>query len=458
MVCLLKKHLKKSMLKKLLFIIVLISYTIQSQNYVKGTLDPAQDYSWIVLYQLKGAKQLYIKNVTIENGEFSIDFPENTPKGMYRLMYKQQNDGFIDFIYNNESVTLKFDPENPSETVEFLTSEENQQYAKYLFESANWQQELGSYQISFFNIEDETERENLQNSYIKSLHNFNENQTNFEGKTEGKLANNYIKASRKYYSPNLIQTPQEYLNSEKLHYFDFINFEDEELINSTFLSGKVTDYVFYLNGSDDVQVQNLLYKNAVDEVLRRIQNVNLQSKILTMLLYNFAQIENTILIDFIIDNYYNNLPEEVKNKTIINEVQEKVKLAIGKLAPEITWEENGVTKKLSELDIAENYIVVFWSTSCSHCLVEIPQLYEFIKDEPNIHVIAIALENDDIGLKEHTINFRKWTNILGLNKWHNTIAVDYQITSTPTYFVLDKTKIIIAKPEFFRDTKAFFED
>ncbi len=51
------------MLKKLLFVIVLISFTAKSQTSVKGTLNPAQNYSWVVLYQLKGAEQLYIKNV-----------------------------------------------------------------------------------------------------------------------------------------------------------------------------------------------------------------------------------------------------------------------------------------------------------------------------------------------------------------------------------------------------------
>ncbi|VAW24546.1 hypothetical protein MNBD_BACTEROID04-2011, partial [hydrothermal vent metagenome] len=123
------------MLKKLLFAVVLFSYTIQSQTYVKGTLDPAQNYSWVVLYQLKGAKQLYIKNETISNGKFSIEFPQNAPKGMYRLLYSQQDNGFIDFIYNNKSVELKFNPKNPLNTLTFLTSEENKIYQNYQIES-----------------------------------------------------------------------------------------------------------------------------------------------------------------------------------------------------------------------------------------------------------------------------------------------------------------------------------
>jgi thiol-disulfide isomerase/thioredoxin len=447
------------MFKKLLLSFFLISLGVHSQTYVKGILSPAQDYSWIALYQLKGSEQLYIANTTISNGEFLIELPENASKGMYRLFYDQQNNGILDFIYNHENVALKFNPLNPSKTVEFLASEENKIYSKYLIESANRQRKLDSLQFTFFNLKEENEKNNTRNLYQRTRNNFNQFQMQFETNSEGKLANHFITSSNKYYAENLIETPQKYLNSKKLHYFDFINFEDQELRNSIFMSEKIIAYVFYLNRSNDIDVQNGLYKNAVNEVLFKMEeNTALKSEVLTTLLFTFAQIENTILIDFLLNNFYLKLPENFIDKTVIKEIQATVKLAIGKIAPEITWQEDGTIKILSKLDIAENYIVVFWSTGCSHCLLEIPQLYEFVKDNPAIHVVAIALENDELGFNEHTPKYVKFTNVLGLNKWQNTIANEYEITSTPTYFVLDKHKKIIAKPEFFKDVKAFFEN
>jgi len=110
------------------------------------------------------------------------------------------------------------------------------------------------------------------------------------------------------------------------------------------------------------------------------------------------------------------------------------------------------------LNNAETYILVFWSTECSHCLNEIPQLYEYTKDKTNIHVIDIALENNAADFEKYIQKFEKWSNILGLGKWENNIARDYEIISTPTYFILDKNKNIIGKPEFIEDVKAFFKD
>jgi len=445
---------KMNMLKKLLFAIVLISFTIQSQTYVKGSLKPINEkYKWVILYQLKGAKQLYVANVDVVNGNFKIDFPEKATPGMYRLAYDLENRGFVDFIYNNENIELEFNPLNPSGTVHILTSEENKTYQLYEVESSIIKHHLDSLQMSVFSIED-AQKETLNGIYTKTASYYKDFQNYYEKKSTGKLANHFIKSSYKYYAENLIQTPQEYLNSEKQHYFDFINFEDNELMNSTFISRKIVDYVFYLNGSDDVQVQDVLYKRAVQDVMLKIgKNEQLKGELLITLLYTFAQIENSNLVDFMTTSYSDKF-----NETILKDIKSKMKLAVGSIAPDFSWEEKGVTKKLSELTISEKYVLVFWSTSCSHCLVEVPQLYEFIKDFNDVHVIAFALENDEIDFNIHTKDFTKFTNILGLEKWQNKIARMYEIISTPTYFILDKNKRIIVKPEHFNDVKAYFEN
>lgn len=447
------------MIKNILVVILLLSFSAQSQTIIKGTLNPPQEFSWIVLYQLQGTKQLYIKNVTITNGEFAIDLPENTPEGMYRLLYSQQNNGFVDFIYNGKSVELSFNPDNPLESVAFLNSEENSIYQNYLMDYSNQQQTLDSLQVNYFSLQDQIDKTNTLNLYTTEFKKQQRIQETYETLAKEFLANHFIKANKKYYSEQLFDTPQEYLNSEKEHYFDFLDFTDKELLNSTFLSEKVIDYVFYLNGSEDLEMQNGLYKESVNEVINRLgEDLNLRSDMLTLFLHSFSQIENTVLIDFVIDNYYLKLPEQLQDQLFLSQIHEKVRLAIGKTAPEISWEENGIEKKLSELTIAKTYILVFWSTGCSHCLVEIPQLYEFTKEKENIHVIGYTLENDDIGFNIYAPKYEKWTNILGLQKWQNPMVKEYQITATPTYFILDEHKKIIAKPDYFRDVKAFFED
>ena len=446
-------------MKKLLFLLFLISATIQSQNFVKGTMSPAiEDLEYVILYQLKGAKQLYVANVDINNGEFKVDFPENSPKGMYRLVYDMNNGGYVDVLYSNEPIELKFDPSFPSGTLQFSTSEENILYANYKSQTDNLKHKLDSLQLSYFRLKDDTALKFTSNYYKKTRQNYIETQEAFIEKSKNTLANNFIKSSKKYYAPEVFSSPQLYLNSEKLHYFDAVNFEDTVLLNSIFYTEKIVDYVFYLNRSDEVEVQNKLYINAINEVVEKIgDNFSLKSEILTTLMYNFTQLENTLLIDYIIENLYNKLPLDYQNKSDIEQIKEKAKLAVGRTAPDFSWEENGTKKSLYKTDKVTTYMLIFWSTTCSHCLVEVPEIYEFIKDNPEVEVIAIALENDEFGFNHYTEKFEKWTNILGLDKWQNTIARDYQISSTPSYFVLDANKKIISKPYALEDVKNYFK-
>jgi protein-disulfide isomerase len=73
-------------------------------------------------------------------------------------------------------------------------------------------------------------------------------------------------------------------------------------------------------------------------------------------------------------------------------------------------------------------------------------------------VIAAALEENKKDHEQFASKLPKWTNILGLKKWENEMAKAYKINATPTYFILDKDKRIIAKPEHFEDVKAYFEN
>lgn len=447
------------MLKKLLFSLFLLSCTIQGQTYVKGTINTPNDIgNWAILYQLTGVKQLYVKNDTITNGVFKIDFPANASKGMYRIFYDMKNQAFVDFIYNNENVDLHFDAANPFETLNFAISEENITHYKYINEATAVKRKLDSLQVLYFKIKDEKQQENIGRLYSETRNSYNQIQLKHEKNSAHTLANHFIKVNRKYYAPDIMLTPQEYLNSEKQHYFDFIDFNDSALINSTFLSEKVMDYIFYLNVSEDIDIQKVLYKRAINEVMQKIgDNIYIKSELLTLILVTFAQAENITLVDYLIDEFYNKLPPEYKNSETLNKIQSSVRLVVGKKAPEITWVETGQTKKLSEFNIADRYILVFWSSSCSHCLKEIPKLYAYTKNNSGIHVVAIALEDDETGFNNFTINLSGWTHILGLKKWKNPIALEYEITSTPTYFVLDAAKKIISKPEYFEDVKSFFE-
>ncbi|MDF1517968.1 MAG: hypothetical protein P1P79_08480, partial [Lutibacter sp.] len=138
------------MFKKILIALLFISVGAQSQHSITGTVSPKNDLvTRVILYQLKGTKQVYISNSKIDNDQFKLEIPRGTEAGMYRLSFSPEVFGFVDLLFDQENVLLKFDSRNLSNSIEFLTSEENKSYANYLQEVLQTQHKLDSLQIAF---------------------------------------------------------------------------------------------------------------------------------------------------------------------------------------------------------------------------------------------------------------------------------------------------------------------
>ena len=60
-------------------------------------------------------------------------------------------------------------------------------------------------------------------------------------------------------------------------------------------------------------------------------------------------------------------------------------------------------------------------------------------------------------MKNYKQKLANWHHVFGGNKWENKIVKTYNINATPSYFILDSTKKIIAKPYELSDVKAFIE-
>ncbi len=436
------------MIKKIFFALFFsFLITANAQDTINVKLEPNSGYTWMMLYKIKGAKQEYISNTTSETNEFKLEVPEGKEAGMYRLMYDMENGGYFDFLYDNKPISITFNPNLPEETAQFDESDNNKLFQSYLNSILEKQTKLDSVQMVYFGSKDEK----LNKLYTERLESLNAIQEHFEKESEGNLSNDFIKVTRKYNSPTLLATPNDYLEVIEGHFFDYIDFGNEKLANSSILVDKVIEYVFYINGSDDPETHRALKKKSIEEALSKIgDNTIVKSDVLSSLLYTFAGQEKLQMVDFV-KSKYEKLPAAQKDLNFLTDIDRMTSLALGKVAPEISWEEAGKTKTLASLEGAENYLVTFWSTTCSHCLEEIPELYKLTKGNEKLKVIAIALEEDKFGFEHHTEPMDKWINILGLNKWENEIARRYEIHSTPSYFVLDKDKKIMAKPEHLKD-------
>ena len=433
-------------INKILFLLLFFPFIIFSQHTIKVTFSPANDFTWAILYKNAPTNTKYIAQSRIVDGDLVFILDEEATTGIYKLVYAvPQNDYNFDIIYNGkEDIELTF---NLIDGVVFQKSDENIMLQSYLTEMTL----LGN------DIETKYLEESTEDTMSFIFKKQKKLQRSYEEKSEGTLVNHFIKANQPYI-PNELETLGDYIKNVTADYFTNIQFNDEVLQSSNFLIEKS---LAYINGTvtEGISKEQSL-KNNVDKVedQTRLLDLNFQKYFIEKLWQNLVNYNLISTANYLAERYLIPIANQLNDTVLVLKLTQFKNLSIGNPAPDFILDD-GSGKKLSELDIAENYILVFWSSGCSHCLKEIPQLYQLSEElnSTKYKVIAIGLEEDTFKWTNEVIKYPNFINVIKLKKWNNTIVSEYGLTSTPTYFVLDKDKKFIAKPESFDDLKAYLK-
>lgn len=456
-------------MKKLLALILLVTTVAQAQYSVKGSMNPPNETDWVILYKIEGAKQRFVANTNTKidtvkvNGEevrvanFEFTMPEGAKPGMYRVAYRQEAGGFANFLFNNENVEFSFNPNFPEQSIVYTKSKENMLFNEFLQANALTQKTVDSLQVAYL----KNPSEDLKKRYPKAVKKVTDVYKIYEDKSKGMLASHFVKAMQRDNATEISGDAQKYFSNIVSNFFNNIDFNSKELYNSSILIDRVSDYVFYLNYSSEPELQDKLFKESVATVMGKISDTKLKKETLEFLISQFARVQKAHIVDGIFSTHYNKLPASFQDAKFRSKTLGKLQAAIGRIAPDFSWKDGKKKHKLSTLKDGENYLLIFWSTSCSHCLKEIPELYKYMqKTQPDTKVIAYALETEDFEWNEYKKQLYGWHHAIGLNKenkWDNTFVTDtYQVHATPSYFVLDKNKKIIAKPRDFEVIKKYY--
>ncbi len=437
-------------MNRLFFLIVLLPSILIAQHTIKGKFSPAKDYNAALLYRVTPTLSEYITNAKVEaDGSFQFQLDSNETKGIYRVVYAvPQEDYNFDIIYNaNEDIELTFNSETG---VTFVNSIENKLLASYTDSMSMVTQSIGNY----------FRQESKDTLALKAIFKAQtETQSSFEAAAKNTIALHFIKANKPYI-PRKFKDVKTYIENLRTHYFDFVDFNNDILQSSSFLEERMLNYVFGMsfNSADEMAS----YKKNVDIFCEAMKSAPIKVKriLLVSLWEQMADLNHEGIANYIAENYLMDIAVSLNDQELLRGLILFKNLSTGNVAPDFYLEvEKTGAKKLSALKIAEHYIILFWSSTCSHCLGEVPQLQTYIKskEKGKVKVVAVALEEEALKWKGLIPNYPEFIHVYGAGKWENEIGNDYGVKATPTYFVLNKNKEIIAKPEDFEALKAFFE-
>ena len=418
---------------------VLAAFALQAQFTV--TIQTPADFKDqdAILYTLNGSKDIIVTKEQSKNNTWTFKYPNNY-MGMMKIYFPTTNNT-VSFISENKNVNIKLDIQNNKVKDVTYLDEANELMSK---------QQEGS------------QKKELILPALTQIKEYYKDNTDFGKalKTEiDRLAgtSSSIDAAKHpfitYYNTNyskFIGNSAE--GNKKVDQEEIINFLDKsnDMLESSSLLRPVL--VSYLNSGGNTNVAG-----SVDKLLDRLKVETPRGQ---TVLSELIDIFDVYQMDEF-KNKYLGLAKNLKctiNDRLASTLKSNANVEMGAVFPNYKFQSATNTTAKSIHDVkADKKVIVFWSSTCSHCETELPKLLEKYNDlkAKNIQVIALSLDVDKNSYSKKIAAF-PWINDSELRGWNSSYVDMYNVHATPTYFILDANNKIINKPDHVGNVLEYF--
>lgn len=417
---------------------IIAAFSLQAQLTV--TIQSPADFKDqdAILYTLNGSKDIIFSKEKSRNNTWTFQYPKNY-MGMMKVYFPGSNNTF-NFISENKNVSVKLETQaNKIKDVIYL-DEANDLMSKQ--QEGSQKKELilpALAQIKEY-YKDNTEFGKALKTEINRL----------SGGAAGvdPAQHPFIYYYNTNYSKFLSNDA-----SKRVSQDDIINFIDKsnDMLETSSLLRPVL--VAYLNTGGNTNVST-----SVDQLLDKLKVETPRGQTVLSELIDIFDVYD--MQDF--KDKYLGLAKNLKctiTDRLASTIKSNANVEIGAVFPNYTFQAPFNTNAKTLHDIkADKKVIIFWSSTCSHCESELPQLLAKYNDlkAKNIQVVGLSLDVDkDSYIKK--INAFPWVNDSELRGWNSSYADTYNVHATPTYFILDANNKIINKPEHVGDVLEYFK-
>ena len=385
-----------------------------------------------------------------------VDFNTQLTKGMYQI---ETEYGFsFDFLYENEDVKFVLKDINKLEEIEFINSQLNTDWYGYLYCKGQIMNSLDLLKPVLRSYDKKSE------FYLDAKNEYQKLQDSLWRFTDVLLKNNnyastLIRVDR--FAPlNLDHDFKKQREELIADFFSEVDFNDLSLIPTNVLTTKIIDFLSIQQSpgqNHDQQIMSIIL--GIDNVLyRSAVNFEMYEFVFQYLIEGFNELGYEDVVDYMTRIPYS---EELKcDEDQYNEllyiVEFNSRVKVGSQAENISGQ-TIFDEEFDMYDIDNDYIIVyFWSYTCDHCRENIKQLKTFLENNPDFSMVAVSVKGDLKKIKNYVKKYKvnSYYYYDGL-EWNSPHVSNYAVTSTPTFYVLDKNKNIIYKPFDFEELVQF---
>jgi peroxiredoxin len=439
----------------------------QSGHHIKITLKPYANTQVYLGYYYGKIKAVADSAMLDASSNGAFIGKEKLPGGIYFVVSPKKEILFEVLLDKEQNFSIRGDTNNLAANLSFAGSPDNELFFTYTRSMASYGKQITAFQAELSSAKTKTDSARILQK-VKALNQqVQDYRSDVAAKNPNSLLTTLFSAMKEPAVPPAAKQPGGKYDSVfsfqyyKSHYWDGVTFTDERLVRTPFFEPKLDKYfkdlVAPIADSINKEVDwMLLYSRTSKEMFQYLVVHFVQKYI------NPEYMGQDAVFVHIFEKFINTGEAEfftAKYRKIINDrAYSLMANLIGQPAANLEMvDTSGKPESLYSVD-AKFIVICFWDPTCSHCKEEVPKLdsiYEAKWKQEGVKMYGVLVDGGQDKwrqfIQEH--NLKDWLHVYQTKAQSDAdIAASrpaykqlFDVYQTPTLFLLDKDKRIIAK-------------
>lgn len=432
----------------------------QSAYEISVTIKPINsDYLYLAHYY--GSKQMLVDSALIKNN--TAVFKGNKPLngGIYLIAYPKKDGYFEVIIDKQQKFSITADSADLFSSLKIIGSPDNTRFYEYLTFAQQYGKEIQTLQEKWKASKtkaDSTIAETALRKKAEELTNFREN---FIKQNPAHLISAVFRLFREPMVPESIKDQLARNVYYRSQYWDSVDLTDERLLRTPVFENKIDKYFDEIvpAAADTLknEVDEVLFKTRANEEMRKYVLLHLTDKYINPKYMGQDAVFVHLFTKYFIPGEADKWLNEKTRKFVFDRGYSLMLNVIGEKAANLVMADtSGKTRALYDVQ-APYTIVCFWDPTCGHCQTEVPKLdtmYQKKWKAKGVKMFGVKTDGPMDKWKEFIQKYKlDWTHVYQTEAMKEAEQKSgkpgfrqmYDVYQTPTIFLLDKDKKIIAK-------------
>jgi thiol-disulfide isomerase/thioredoxin len=447
-------------LKILLLVFITTNLSAQKEGYnIQITLENYPD-SVVYLVNYFGNTNQINDTVYLQGGKFTFKGSKSLPGGIYLIVTKDRK--YFEVLIDKEQYfTVSTSYNDFVGKAKIKGSQDNIDFYNYLNFLAQKEKEKSTIEAEYKAMANDAAAKTEMNSKLTKL---NEEVNSYKEKIILEKPNSFLTtilyASKEPEIPKVLPLKEDGTSDSsyiykyyKEHFFDGFDLSDERLLRTPLYATKLKKYFKQVI----LQHPDTLIKEA--DMLIGKAKPNRETYKFNIWYFTYETETSQIMgmdavFVHLVNKYYKTGEAYWVNEKVLKNITDRAdvleKLLIGKPGPNmIMWDTTSNLKSLYDIK-ADYTIIMFWDPDCGHCRTEIPEIKTWTDENGekyNVKIFSVCSDTNLVKWRKFLRDYKmtEWENVNGTRSATANYHDLYDIISTPTIYLLDKNKKILAK-------------